>query len=41
MKITEIRWKKMSNRINRIIGSVPLNAECLSGSAPEVIRLTR
>ena len=35
MKIDE---KKLSNRINRIIGLVSLNGEKLSGSAPEVIR---
>ena len=37
---TEIRWEKLSNRINRIIGSVPLNGKSLSDSAPEVIRFT-
>ena len=29
---------KLSNRINRIIGLVPLNGESLSGSALEVIK---
>ena len=33
---TEIRWEKMSNRINRIIGSIPRNGKSLSGSASDV-----
>ena len=32
----EIRWEKMSNRINRVIGSIPLNGKRLSGSAPKL-----
>ena len=36
--ILKIVEKKMINRINRIIGLVPLNGKILSGSAPDVIR---
>ena len=33
------QWEKMRNRINRIIGLVPLNGKRLSGLAPELITL--
>ena len=36
--LTFRKLAKLSDRINRIIGLVPLNGESISGSAAEVIR---
>ena len=43
MKILKVSSEKLSNRINRIIGSVPLNGKCLSacGSPNKFLRLGR